>query len=110
MIEPLLGGVLSLALRHPIHHHQNPKPRAVPLSVTAYCWTGSRAANGQSHMGTAAGNRWPLGTRLHVASVGDVTITDRIGWGSDLDLYFGRSGCEQRAVQFGRRTLKVRVR
>jgi 3D (Asp-Asp-Asp) domain-containing protein len=57
----------------------------------------------------AAGNAWPLGTHLHVEHVGDVTITDRIGHGSDLDIYLGRDGCHNRAATFGRRHLHVQV-
>jgi 3D (Asp-Asp-Asp) domain-containing protein len=54
----------------------------------------------------AAGNRWPFGTRLRVEHVGVVTVTDRIGWGSDLDLYM--TSCSE-ARQFGRRHLTVTV-
>jgi 3D (Asp-Asp-Asp) domain-containing protein len=87
-----------------------PAPPGVLLSVTAYCWTGSPMANGRyPQAGDAAGDRWPLGTRLAVPGVGVVTVTDRIGWGSDLDLYMGRGGCEQRALTFGRRELEVRT-
>jgi len=58
----------------------------------------------------AAGNRWPFGTHLHVEHVGTVVITDRIGYGSDVDLYYGRgSDCERRALIFGRRQLVVEV-
>jgi 3D (Asp-Asp-Asp) domain-containing protein len=57
----------------------------------------------------AAGNRWPVGTVLHVEDVGTVVIRDHIGSGSDLDIYLGRDGCEQRARQFGRRQLRVEV-
>jgi 3D (Asp-Asp-Asp) domain-containing protein len=80
------------------------------LSTTAYCWTGNRTASGLwPQIGMAAGNRWPLGTRLNVEHVGTVVIRDRIGAGSDLDIYLGRDGCEQRARQFGRRHLRVEV-
>lgn len=104
--------------------HRTPNPRAsrgTPrhlsliggeyLDITAYCETGSRTASGLwPHLGMAAGNRWPFGTVLHVAGYGDVTIQDRIGWGSDLDLYFGDyPDCQQRAATFGRRHLRVVV-
>jgi 3D (Asp-Asp-Asp) domain-containing protein len=98
-------------------HRRTPRPAPTPpqhgprhlLSVTAYCATGNRTASGAwPQLGMAAGNRWPFGTRLHVEHVGDVVITDRIGWGSELDLYFGAdAGCEQRAARFGRRQLTV---
>lgn len=52
----------------------------------------------------AAGNRWPLGTRLRVQGIGIVTVTDRIGWGSDLDLFYSQ---RQACIRFGRRSLLV---
>lgn len=80
------------------------------LSVTAYCWTGNRTASGKwPALGMAAGNRWPFGTRLRVEGWGTVTVEDRIGHGSELDLYMGREGCYQRAMNFGRRSLRVEV-
>jgi 3D (Asp-Asp-Asp) domain-containing protein len=54
----------------------------------------------------AASNTHPFGTRLLVEGVGEVTVEDRIGWGSDLDL-FGPS--EAFCRQFGRRHLRVEV-
>jgi 3D (Asp-Asp-Asp) domain-containing protein len=82
-------------------------PTGSPLSVTAYCYTGHRTASGVwPREGMAAGNRWPFGTRLDVESVGTVVVTDRIGHGSDLDLYMPR--CAD-AVRFGRRELIVEV-
>jgi 3D (Asp-Asp-Asp) domain-containing protein len=54
----------------------------------------------------AAGNRWPFGTRIRVQHVGVVTVTDRIGWGSQLDLFM--TSCHA-ARQFGRRHLHVEV-
>lgn len=54
----------------------------------------------------AAGNRWPFGTRLRVEGRGVVTITDRIGHGSQLDLFMTTCAA---ARQFGRRHLLVEV-
>lgn len=79
-------------------------------TVTAYCATGRRNAAGNwPTIGTAAGNAWPLGTRLHVATVGDVVIEDRSAPGStDVDLYLGDGAdCEVAAAEFGRRQLEV---
>lgn len=85
-------------------------PTGSRLSVTAYCWTGNRTASGAwPQIGMAAGNRWPFGTRLRVEGWGVVTITDRIGHGSELDIYMGREGCRSRALAFGRRSLRVEV-
>jgi 3D (Asp-Asp-Asp) domain-containing protein len=58
----------------------------------------------------AASNLFGFGTRLRVPGIGVVVITDRIGYGSQLDLFFGSDPrCEQRAIQFGRRSLLVEV-
>lgn len=77
------------------------------LSVTAYTSTGNRMANGQwPYVGAAAGNRWPLGTRLRVPGVGVVTVTDRIGCCSSLDLFMS-SGAQ--CARWGRRRLLVEV-
>jgi 3D (Asp-Asp-Asp) domain-containing protein len=54
----------------------------------------------------AASNHYRFGTRLRVEGVGVVTVEDRIGYGSDLDL-FGPS--ESFCRQFGRRLLRVEV-
>lgn len=79
------------------------------LSTTMYCATGHRTASGVwPEVGMAAGNRWPFGTQLDVPGVGVVTITDRIGSGSDLDIFGGNdTGCEARALTWGRRSLLV---
>ena len=54
----------------------------------------------------AASNRYPFGTRLRVESVGVVVVQDRIGHGSDLDLFYAsRSAC----LRFGRQQLQVEV-
>jgi 3D (Asp-Asp-Asp) domain-containing protein len=60
-------------------------------------------------IGQAASNLFPFGQRLRVPGIGVVTITDRVGYGAELDLYFGDAGCEQRALAFGRRSLLVEV-
>lgn len=76
------------------------------LEVTAYCHTGNRTASGVwPREGMAASNAHPFGARLGVPGWGVVTITDRIGWGSQLDLFMtSRAAC----LQFGRRLLHVR--
>lgn len=84
--------------------------RAVTLDTTAYCESGSRTASGvYPQRGMAASNLFPFGQRLRVPGIGIVTVTDRIGYGSQLDIYMGGPGCEQRALAFGRRSLLVEV-
>lgn len=75
--------------------------------VTCYVATGHRTASGVwPTPGMAAGNRWPLGTRLAVEGVGVIEVQDRIGHGSELDLFFhSLRACRE----FGRRRLHVSV-
>lgn len=86
------------------------RPVAHTLTVTAYCYTGSRNAAGKwPTVGTAAANAYPLGTRLHVQGVGTVVVEDRSAPGAtDVDLYLGGPDCAARAAAFGRRALSVR--
>jgi 3D (Asp-Asp-Asp) domain-containing protein len=89
--------------------HRRPVPIRL-LQITGYCYTGSRNAAGNwPTVGTAAANAYPLGTRLHVESYGTVTVEDRSAVGStDVDLYLGSdSGCQSRAIAWGRRLLHV---
>jgi resuscitation-promoting factor RpfB len=77
------------------------------LDVTCYVATGNRTASGAwPREGMAASNRHPFGTRLYVEGVGVVTVTDRIGHSSELDLFYGSlRACRE----FGRRSLVVAV-
>jgi 3D (Asp-Asp-Asp) domain-containing protein len=77
------------------------------LDVTAYCHTGNRTASGLwPKPGMAANNTYRFGTRLRVEGLGVVVVQDRIGWGSQLDLFM--SSCRE-AREFGRRQLRVEV-
>lgn len=91
-------------------HPRSPHP-TVLLDTTAYCWTGSRTASGVwPVVGMAASNLYRFGQRLRVPGIGVVTVTDRSAPGAtDLDIYMGNEGCEQRAITFGRRALEVVV-
>lgn len=76
------------------------------LDATAYCYTGSRTASGvwpEPGM-VATLQPIPFGTRLRLAGIGVYTVTDRIGWGSDVDVYFP-SCADARA--FGRHHVTV---
>lgn len=76
------------------------------LDVTAYCYTGSRTASGvwpaRGQVATLA--PIPFGTHLRLRGLGIYEVTDRIGWGSDVDIYF--PSCVD-ARNFGRRHLTV---
>lgn len=98
--------VSILAAFTPVHHFRAVRGH-LSLSVTAYCATGNLTASGLvPRVGMAAGNHWPFGTRIFVPGYGVVTIEDRIGHDSDLDLFM--ASCSQ-TVQWGRRQLNVRV-
>lgn len=75
--------------------------------MTCYSATGHRTASGVwPRPGMAASNLFPLGTRLQVQHVGPVTVTDRVGHGTEVDLFgSSRAAC----VHFGRRQLLVTV-
>jgi 3D (Asp-Asp-Asp) domain-containing protein len=79
--------------------------------VTAYCATGHKTASGRwpvVGMAATLSRRIPFGTRLRVPGFGVVTVTDRIGHGSELDLYMGSGpACDRAARQWGRRHLTV---
>lgn len=102
--------------RHPLtvpRQHHNPRARhgrRLLLTVTAYCATGNRNAAGDwPSLGTAAANAYPLGTRLRVASVGEVVVADRSAPGAtDVDIYLGDGpACTTAAAAFGRQQLLV---
>lgn len=70
-----------------------PSPAAAVLTLdsTSYCQAGIMADGQETYWGAAAGNEWPFGTRLRILTgrlAGTVvTIADRIGWGSQLDVF-----------------------
>ena len=70
-----------------------PPPAAAVLTLdsTSYCQAGIMADGQETYWGAAAGNEWPFGTRMRILTgrlAGTVvTIADRIGWGSQLDIF-----------------------
>lgn len=91
--------------------HPRPVLRTHHMDVTAYCSTGNRTASGVwpgPGMAATLDRSIPFGTRLRVPGFGVVTVTDRVGHGSDLDLYLGSSpACARAARAWGRRHLVV---
>lgn len=85
-------------------------PSIVSVSSTSYCQSGIMADGQMTHMGAAAGNMWPLGTRLEILTGShqgtSVTIEDRIGWGSQLDFFTW--SCRA-AIDYGREQIEVEV-
>lgn len=88
-------------------HHRGPW---VSLDATSYCQGTITASGSHVYVGEVASNMWPLGTVLQVSppvfGLNRFRVMDRIGWGSQIDFY--QPSCSA-AVQFGRRTVRVRV-
>lgn len=89
----------------------NPEPSNMKylgaLSSTAYTHTGNNMANGEKpYEGAVASNLVPLGTKIYIEGYGYFVVKDRIGHGSQLDIFMDTY---EKAIQFGRRTLKVYV-
>ena len=58
------------------------------LSSTAYTATGNHMANGEfPYEGAVACNLVPLGTKVYIEGYGYFVVKDRIGHGSQLDIY-----------------------
>lgn len=79
-------------------------PRVWHASSTAYCLNGTMANGHRVHWGAVASNRHRLGTRIRmkhkIRGRRYFTVEDRIGYGSDLDVWMG--SCHK-ARQYGRR-------
>lgn len=72
-----------------------------------YCATGNRTASGkwpQPGMVATLSRSIPFGTVVHIEGMGDYVVEDRIGHGSDFDIY--THSCKN-ARTFGRRHLRV---
>jgi 3D (Asp-Asp-Asp) domain-containing protein len=85
--------------------------QVVTVSATSYCQSGRMADGTFTRPGSVASNRHPLGTRLRVIGrriYGRRTfvVRDRIGWGSELDVY--TASCST-ARRFGRQRVRYRV-
>lgn len=87
--------------------------RTYIVESTAYssCSSGSTMADGsRTRVGSVASNMHPLGTRIRltfpVQGRRTYTVRDRIGWGSELDIWM--PSCSM-AVGYGRRRVSYRV-
>lgn len=82
-------------------------PLAHRYDITAYTHTGYRTASGLwPEYGMVASNLWPLGTRVEIEGLGIFTVQDRVGGGTDVDVFLEtRAEC----MRFGRKHLRVRV-
>jgi 3D (Asp-Asp-Asp) domain-containing protein len=88
----------------------NPEPSMKylgALSSTAYTHTGNNMANGEKpYEGAVACNLVPIGTKIYIEGYGYFVVKDRIGHGSQLDIFMDTY---DECIQFGRRTLQVYV-
>lgn len=76
------------------------------VEATAYTWTGSKMANGRyPQVGYVAMNSIPFGTKVYAVELDRVfEVGDRIGWGSEMDIYMDT---EAECQQFGRQNLSI---
>lgn len=89
------------------------RPADWGASTTAYCLQGRMADGTFVRSRSAASNRHPLGTRIRLtgrqAGPGGYrkyVVRDRIGHGTELDLWTGSCG---EAIRFGRRRTSYRI-
>ena len=78
---------------------------------TSYCLSGRMADGSHVRAGSVASNRHPLGTRIRLVGVTfsgrrRFTVRDRIGHGSELDLW--SASCAA-SIRWGRRVVHYRV-
>jgi 3D (Asp-Asp-Asp) domain-containing protein len=80
------------------------------VDATAYCLNGAMANGNTVHVGAVASNNHPLGTRIRLARrvMGRryFRVEDRIGWGTQLDIWMPSCGM---AMAFGRRMVRYAV-
>ena len=77
------------------------------LESTAYTHTGGNMANGEyPSVGAVACNLVPLGTKIYIEGLGYYTVKDRIGGGSQLDIFMNT---EAECLNYGRRMINVYV-
>lgn len=77
--------------------------------ITMYCDTGSRTASGkwpEPGMVATISRSIPFGTRVVIEGLGTYTVEDRIGHGSEFDLF--THSCAE-AERFGRKHRHVQI-
>lgn len=118
--EPALASTPVLAVVAPAAPEPTADPPPAPASPdpsshrrvqsTGYCLDGIAASGRPPAPGEAAMNGVPLGTRVRIHDgplAGTVVVvTDRIGHGSDLDVWFAECAA---AVTYGRRIVTVEL-
>ena len=77
------------------------------LNSTAYTHTGGNMDNGEyPYFGAVACNLVPLGTTIYIEGLGNFVVKDRIGHGSDLDIFMNTY---DECMAYGRRTVNVYI-
>lgn len=77
--------------------------------ITMYCPTGNRTASGKvpsRGMVATISRSIPFGTRIYIDGLGEFTVEDRIGHGSEFDIFTPSCG---EARRFGRKHLRVTI-
>ena len=105
--SPVLAPVIFPAV---VQECQEPEPKTMIFTATAYTWTGNRTASGTwPAVGTVAVDPQviPLGTELYIEGYGPAVAADTGGaiQGQIIDLYMNT---EAECWEFGRRNVRVR--
>lgn len=76
--------------------------------VTMYCLSGTMADGQRVHEGAIAtlDRSIPFGTRITVPGLGTYVVEDRVGWGTDFDIW--TPSCAM-AHRWGRHHLRVTI-
>jgi len=102
---------IAFSLPDRVQEYQEPEPKTMIFTATAYTWTGNRTTSGTwPSRGTVAVDPLviPLGTELHIEGYGAAVAADTGGaiQGQRVDLYMDT---EHECWQWGRRKVEVRV-
>jgi 3D (Asp-Asp-Asp) domain-containing protein len=81
----------------------------IMVIATSYCLTGAMADGSHTRMGSVANNQYPLGTKITIdppfLGRRHFVVRDRIGYGSQLDLWAPSCG---QSIRFGRHRIRMR--
>lgn len=109
----IIDPVAALAYGLGVAPERPQEPPGRPMAVTAYCATGNPTASGawpsEGRTVATLDRTIPFGTVLEIEGLGTYVVEDRIGYGSDVDVYLGAEGCEVDAAAFGRQTRTVTI-
>lgn len=104
-----------------VHEHSTPRATTAPVTtfvlravvgemhdITMYCDHGTMANGQQTHPGAVATIRRdiPFGTTVVIEGMGTYVVEDRIGNGSEFDIW--TSACST-ALDFGRHRMRVNI-